>query len=310
MSTIPISRSSSLTSVASDDADAARSRRKRFSNVQTMMLENMYRHNPRPSRQERETLSKAGQLDIKSVTIWFQNKRQSERKSVSHRVEGNQLPNQRRTSSGSSRHSRSPPVDQRSRSLPVPLSSSFPPAVRPSLERVASRSELTQPPEPQTPKRRLCTATGQNNLPLWECMPSSPPLPLESPPPRDFVEFGKLKRSVTLEWACARRRMAEKVGEAKAMNEEEEEDDEVDKIMSEKARAKEKMFDSSSKRKLERSVTWTMGEVRKAPASRVPSGLRRSDSYNYPQQQEEDNDDVMRAALVLCGLGRGRGGNL
>ncbi|KAG7091257.1 hypothetical protein E1B28_010306 [Marasmius oreades] len=304
MPTIPVSRSSSLTSVASDDAqaDAARSRRKRFSNVQTMILENMYRHNSRPSRQERETLSKAGQIDVKSVTIWFQNKRQLERKSASHRVEG-KLHHHSKRHSDNSRHSHSRPRSpvSRSPSLPVPLSSSFPPTVRPSLERVASRSELALPPEPQTPKRSPCTVTGRGNLPIWECMPSSPPGPLESPPARDFVEFGKLKRSITLEWACARRRMAEKEGGARAVGEEEEEGDEVDRIMSEKARAK--MFNLPSKRRLERSVTWTMGDVRKVSAIREPSSLRRSESYN----QQQDDDDVMRAALVLCGLGRGHG---
>ncbi|KAJ8076783.1 hypothetical protein PM082_001206 [Marasmius tenuissimus] len=347
-----ISPSSSLTSV--EDMNAAVARRhigpskKRFSHAQTMMLENMYKHNSRPSRQERETLSKAGQIDIKSVTIWFQNKRQSERKVARAALEGShhqqQQQRERRGSGHKRKHSSSPgshhssasrltPVSPRHVPLPptppVVFSSSFPPAIRPSLEQVASRSELAQSPsEPQTPRKR------DPRMPIWECMPASPPIPVESPPAREFVEFGKLKRSITLEWACARRRMAEKEGGATMPDEEEEEDDEVDRIMQEKARAKAQpahrqphhthtrggsaSIPTQTKRKLERSMTWDMGDVRRSAKRAnnstplVPSGLRRTESHSHHHHPTtpatpEDDDDIMRAALALCGLGRGRG---
>ncbi|KAJ7225461.1 hypothetical protein GGX14DRAFT_638897, partial [Mycena pura] len=81
---------------------------------------------------------------------------------------------------------------------------------RPSLDRVASHSELCAPP-PRTPSRHRNPHTQ-----LWENMASSPiaPLaPLSSPLAREYVEFGRERRTRTLEWACARRRLAEKDGE-------------------------------------------------------------------------------------------------
>ena len=174
---------------------------------------------------------------------------------------------------------------------------------------------------------------------IWECMPASPPDPVMSPPAREYVEFGKLKRTITLEWACARRRMAEKEGGANVVDEEEEEDDEVDKIMQE-ARAKAEAMNGvrsqpshlhlhhlhkrggssdapmQAKRKLERSMSWDTGDVRRSvkrannSTPLVPSGLRRTESHSHhpsmPNATLED-DDIMRAALALCGLGRGRG---
>ncbi|KAL0570278.1 hypothetical protein V5O48_011689 [Marasmius crinis-equi] len=345
-----ISPSSSLTSV--EDVDAAPRRhlsKKRFSNVQTMMLENMYKHNSRPSRQERETLSKAGQIDMKTVTIWFQNKRQSERKVARAVNEGRHHQQRERERGGghkrkrsslgahSSSASLSSSVSPRlvplpaGNSSPLTPSSSFPPSARPSLERVASRSELAQP-VPQTPRK----SERDPRIPIWDCMPSSPPHPVDSPPARDFVEFGKFRRTITLEWACARRRLAEKEGGAVNVDEEEEEDDEVDRIMLEKAMEKagkamhthrlQKQHGGGSipahtRKRLERSATWDTGDARKSvtpsntTASMIPSGLRRSDSYSYHHPMTahtntnttpEDDDDVMRAALALCGLGRGR----
>ncbi|KAK7444329.1 hypothetical protein VKT23_015341 [Stygiomarasmius scandens] len=38
----------------------------------------------------------------------------------------------------------------------------------------------------------------------------TPPVPFTSPPAQDFVEFGKLNRTRTLERACARQRLAGK----------------------------------------------------------------------------------------------------
>lgn len=50
-------------------------------------------------------------------------------------------------------------------------------------------------------------------------MPSSPLAPPFSPPPQEFIDFGKNTRTRrTLEWACAAARVAEKDGHSSEMN--------------------------------------------------------------------------------------------
>ncbi|KAK7464142.1 hypothetical protein VKT23_006306 [Stygiomarasmius scandens] len=233
-----LSRSDSMTSVESDGGDPppARRTRKRFNSVQLMMLENLFHHNSHPSRQERETLAKAGQMEIKSVTIWFQNKRQTERRGAQNALNSTTTNNRGAKHTFHSNHSVPAPA-------PFPSITATMAHTRPSLDRVASLSELPEPPhEPRTPTRLIRTrsvasdstvvdeetSTNANvsttpstfsdsgRTPIWESMPSSPPVPFTSPPARDFVEFGKLNRTRTLEWACARQRLAGKEGGSKA----------------------------------------------------------------------------------------------
>ncbi|KAJ4470954.1 homeodomain transcription factor [Lentinula aciculospora] len=250
------SRSSSMTSVESlDDTASSRRTRKRFNNVQLMMLENLFHHNSHPSRQERETVAKAGSMEIKSVTIWFQNKRQMERKGPA-------------SSSA-----------DRSRSSPSSVPYTFAPAtlvVRPSLDRIASRSELPQS-TPRTPTRQRDPAR-----PIWEAMPSSPSFPVTSPPAKDYVEFGKLTRTRTLEWACARRRLAAKSGDSLA------EDDDEDNTV------------TFRKPILARSDSST--STASIISEEGHRGRRDIDAVGdvYPDIEA----DMFKAALALCGLGR------
>ncbi|KAK7051543.1 hypothetical protein VNI00_004521 [Paramarasmius palmivorus] len=348
MSTIEIEESISTrprrASADSVSSIGARETRKRFTPtaVQLMMLENMYKHNPHPSRQERETLSKAGVMNLKHVTTWFQNKRQKSaarnhtQVQIQTREQRKALLNATNSSRGGKRTSRSPPPRSASvksvsprptdsgflQLYPVPASASAPvpaktaPDVtppRPSLDRVASRSELpsfpVSPPSPtfsqstvvmsppssqessfssfssisseasfspQTPRRGTGIAR-----PIYEIMPASPPTPLFSPAAtsrdKEYLEFGLGKRKVTLEWACARRRIAEKEGYAAS------DDDEDDGILGIGAGGTLMRPPQFKKRQLGRSATWA-GDV---------SGAKQ-------------DDEVMRAALALCGLGRGR----
>ncbi|KAF9072005.1 hypothetical protein BDP27DRAFT_1361438 [Rhodocollybia butyracea] len=238
-----------MTSVDSFD-DATRRTRKRFNNVQLMMLENLFHHNSHPSRQERETVARAGNMEIKSVTIWFQNKRQTERKS---------------STPACIRLNRSSPISAPYTFAPVTMQ---PLVTRPSLDQIASRSELPQS-TPRTPTRRHDPA-----LPIWEAMPSSPLFPIASPPAKDFVEFGKRKRTRTLEWACARRRMLVKSGDRVV------EEDEDDPFCPKPSFSRSDSSSTASTDK-EEWVADSEGNV-------------------YPGVE----DDMLKAALALCGLGR------
>lgn len=164
--------------------------------------------------------------EIKSVTIWFQNKRQTERKSAASNSgqtnsfnEQNVHPNVTSAIHTFSLHS------NESQTLP----STSPIPTRPSLDRVASRSELRTPSShthhsgthnrPHSPKRISSfppfhpTPTHHHQKELYDHLPSSP---LTSPPhslARDFIEFGKSSNSRTrrtLEWACEAARIADR----------------------------------------------------------------------------------------------------
>ncbi|KAM5539934.1 hypothetical protein V8D89_006437 [Ganoderma adspersum] len=92
-----LSRTSSVSSVASDDSfasssansvfsvdapagDAVKRTRKRFTSVQLMVLEHLYGQVSHPSREQREEVAREADIDIRSVTVWFQNKRQTDRR--------------------------------------------------------------------------------------------------------------------------------------------------------------------------------------------------------------------------------------
>ncbi|KAH9897623.1 hypothetical protein C8Q73DRAFT_833782 [Cubamyces lactineus] len=94
-----LSRTSSVSSVCSDDSRAStdtntnslgpadvivegpKRTRKRFTSLQLMMLEHLYHKVSHPTREQREQLAKDAEIsDVRSVTVWFQNKRQTDRR--------------------------------------------------------------------------------------------------------------------------------------------------------------------------------------------------------------------------------------
>jgi Homeodomain-containing transcription factor len=118
--------------------------------------------------------------EIKSVTIWFQNRRQKERKATQHQ--------------------------ETSRSTVMASQGMLSTSSRPSLESITSRSEL------RVPSLRMRFCQHSTNATAWDQMPSSPPTSRSSSPQREFIEFGRDQGTRTLEWACAIERAAMKEG--------------------------------------------------------------------------------------------------
>jgi len=58
--------------------------RKKITDAQLAALEETFARNSHPSLQERETLGDAMEMDARSVTTWFQNRRQTIRKNAIH----------------------------------------------------------------------------------------------------------------------------------------------------------------------------------------------------------------------------------
>ncbi|TCD67910.1 hypothetical protein EIP91_011844 [Steccherinum ochraceum] len=216
----------------SDGGSSAKRTRKRFTNPQIIALEQVFHQSSHPTREQREAVAKETGLELRSVTIWFQNKRQTERKIAlcygPSFYKDQDIP-----------QSPAPfPTTQTSapsRAVPLSSNASYQRSIRhsihahrpqlsehrrPSLDSVASRNERPQAP-PKTPSRIRTYSTPSphqsgattSTAALWEHMPSSPLGPSsperERVRDRELVDFGMTggtKR--TLEWACAAARIS------------------------------------------------------------------------------------------------------
>ena len=251
--------------------------------------------------------------EMKSVTIWFQNKRQTERKVALHHatsqsnIEGHApFPDRGPASSHSSisvpsSHT-SRPTHARTMStssLHTPRRKITPPRPRPSLDRVAARTESRLPP-PRTP-----TKPRDPHASPWDNMPSSPLAPPMSPPAHDFIDF--VGHGRTLEWACAAARLAEKEGHTKIPSSktayhdtecgdagDETEEENVEAITPEGS------FGSSHIM----SRPWKLADMHPPTSLRKPGLPRELHASESERKDVGRDDDMMRAALVLCGLGR------
>ncbi|KAF7313809.1 Homeobox domain-containing protein [Mycena chlorophos] len=280
-----LSRTSSTTSshVSSDDLYAtfiaesldssSRRTRKRFTNAQLTMLEQLYHQNSHPSRMQRELVAQAAAMEVKSVTIWLQNRRQTDRRSIlaSGRVPPTVMINSSRA------------TYQRVSSPSTASSTSTTSSRRPSLDSVASRSEQR---DPRTPSRHR-----QPHAALWESMPSSPLQPPSSPPNTDFVEFGREKRTRSLEWACEHRRM---VGKA------EREARRANPGMVPDEDSTDNDNDNEPIEAVTPPSTWGEGDPRWTE-SKKRRDTHSTNKNKLPTIQEPD-DETMKAALALCGL--------
>jgi hypothetical protein len=128
------------------------------------------------------------------------------------------------------------------------------------------------------------TPTRQHNLHhnVWDNMPSSPIAPPFSPPSKEYVEYGKSKRTKrTLEWACAAARLADKQGSSVSgcLDEQGDSDSTEDE-------AHEAITPPS---------TWGKGDFR---------WTTRHNTHMTVVNKAVQDDEMMKAALALCGLGR------
>ncbi|KAJ7040758.1 homeodomain transcription factor [Mycena alexandri] len=243
-------------------------------------IHQLFHQNSHPSREQRETVAKSANMEVKSVTIWFQNKRQTERRTTL--ASGRVPPPVIIHSSRATYHRAPSPVHSPSMASSA-SSTSTSASRRPSLDCVASRSEL-RAPAPRTPSRRH-----NPHAPLWENMPSSPTGPQFSPPARDYVEFGHDQRTRTLEWACARRRLKGKAQRGLALPGLARDDDDDTDVESDEA--------------VTPPSTWGDGDVRWG-GNHAKSAAKEEKQVAVTRAAEPD-DDTMRAALALCGLMRG-----
>ena len=322
-------RSASSSSLASSSDDpflfetpnpTTKRTRKRFTGSQLTMLEQLFHHATHPSRDEREALARELNLydclffllfsphsgfrsfvpsphrEPKVVTIWFQNRRQNERKanlapstsasepsssSPAVRRSPRRKPSHTSTSTSNSRshsHSSSPYAHPPNKSL----------SRRPTLETMALRSELRTAP-PRTPLKRPDPSKSP-----WDNMPSSPLAPPPSPPEREFVQFamGRHRQARSLEWACAAARLVGKgkdrgPGDANG-NYNDNDDDETDEEDLHEAITPIGSLTGDGGR----GVFW---DARTRRTSAKATNM---------ENTKDPESELMDAALLLCGLGR------
>ncbi|KAJ7783850.1 homeodomain transcription factor [Mycena maculata] len=238
-------------------SDAVTRTRKRLTSAQVVVLEHLFHNTSHPTLQDRELLARQADMEVKAVTIWFQNKRRTtsrHTRNIATTQNSITIPRRSKSSSATSRASSTSTVSR-----------------RPSLDRVASRSEL-RASVPRTPSRRH---KFNPHAPLWANMTSSPLGPHSSPLARDYVEFGQGQGTHTLEWACARRRLAGK----------DDREEDMPGLL-------EDAGGDTDVEEVEEAVT-------------PPSSCDSSWSGGKSASALEPDEDMMKAALALCGLMQG-----
>ncbi|KAI0257213.1 hypothetical protein BJV78DRAFT_1161020 [Lactifluus subvellereus] len=165
--------------------------RKRPSVAQLQRLQNVFDASRYITKEERHTLAHETGLDVKFITVWFQNRRQSDKRKAW------------------TKRDRAKKKENTCQQIDTVI---LKPAI--SLDQIASRLERVQRPARADKSRSALSSQRPANLvepktptpsrpkALWAHMPSSPPEAPSSPPP-------KLSRK-SLEWACANARMGSK----------------------------------------------------------------------------------------------------
>ncbi|KAG2350790.1 hypothetical protein BDR05DRAFT_900212 [Suillus weaverae] len=177
--------------------------RRRNTPKQLKALQQLLELTPHPTREQRLALAAELGMELKSVTNWFQNRRQTEKRKSLVWNENNppkiHAPQSRRMKQ------RHPNISSFSVSLDKIAQLSERPS-SPSLLLSANRAPLT-PFTPRTTNVRAQSSPSPSEL--WKHIPSSPAVPQSSPGIEEARLAGLPSRSKTwrsLEWACLKAR--------------------------------------------------------------------------------------------------------
>ncbi|KIP02494.1 hypothetical protein PHLGIDRAFT_50338, partial [Phlebiopsis gigantea 11061_1 CR5-6] len=299
---------SSLDDVAVE-GDAPRRTRKRFTSAQLMMLEYLYHQTSHPTREQREALARDAAIELRSVTVWFQNKRQTERKALHISVSlpddmtpaETTLPTLIEAEALRTHHIHLPHLHRPQLSA----------ARRPSLDHVATRAERERPHHdstPRTPTRLRTYSTPHDPRSLWENMPSSPPSPLSPAIDRDreLLDFGlrRCRSRPTLEWACAAARVS-----GRSKDDDGGDQEMVDEMLPDASGGdtEDEMEDTPHEALTPSSSVESQNTIwksrRLASVSTRPIVPVDVEATPRPSVKPMIEEDVMEAALALCGLG-------
>ncbi|KAG8219524.1 hypothetical protein J3R82DRAFT_474 [Butyriboletus roseoflavus] len=183
--------------------------RRRNTPAQLHALHQLFDTTPHPTRAQRQALANEIGMELKSVTNWFQNRRQTSRKK-SHSFNENNPTKTRLPHS---------PAHQPHRRSKTPLDRS-----KISLDRIAALSErpsltsqLNPPRLPLTPRKcNVQQKDPSSPSELWTHMLSSPAVPRSSPDPEEArlaVLSSPEMILYPLEWACLKARQKKWVEE-------------------------------------------------------------------------------------------------
>ncbi|EJD52277.1 hypothetical protein AURDEDRAFT_181773 [Auricularia subglabra TFB-10046 SS5] len=196
-----------VTNTVSAGSGAENKPRKRMTPVQVSRMEALFAKTTHPTREARQAVATELHMDVRSVTVWLQNKRQSLKKAEDarrHRTHNSAPP----TRPSALRRTQSVPDAargmrqwQRTVSAP-PLPRTLP---RVSLDAFANRSASSHVTPAIAASARASTPEPDAALDIWDRMPSSPHAPPSSPG-NDLRRIAPLGPRRTLEWACAAER--------------------------------------------------------------------------------------------------------
>lgn len=335
---------------------SARRTRCRFTSAQLALLEQLYHYNSHPSREEREAVAREGNVyvnffsrklvvtklisfrELRSVTVWFQNKRQMDRRLTGRSIDppGPSSVTQRSCKTLSRTLSAPAPTADITNIHRAPMRKTASLSTL-SLDVYASRIERLVPSTPRRPLRAALarSSTLGADMPLWDLMSASPPsprsagskteesemlpeLPSSSPEAtRSFVEFGRRTRCTTLEWACAAARLAPGEDREKGLT----------PVFRQRMRSStrssspttsvpETLYEDEEDDLLPVPVdtdtadTEDEGQEALTPACSMAGddvqwAIRGSEDAKIVVDQPPHDEETMTAALVLCGLNRG-----
>lgn len=178
--------------------------RRRNTREQIEVLQKVYAITAHPSRGQRQSLASELGMELKSVTNWFQNKRQTcRKKSLAYKE--NVPPNDRteRPILGSNHNSRKAAARSSVSRSTVSLDEIAELSERSARPR---QSAATTPFSLGTSNIQKEVSTPRRSADLWKYMPSSPLTPYSSPQWKETDRSSEAKVFRSLEWACLRAR--------------------------------------------------------------------------------------------------------